>query len=106
MSINRGCSFASTICASVRQPQQNGGHGAGVDLLLTICVLTCFIQPTQSSTNRSAVRYSIVGGNADSAFSINPGSGVIATRGGHGGAGPLDFERARFYNLTVDAKDY
>ena len=44
-----------------------------------------------------------MGGNDDSAFSINPGSGVIATRGGHGGAGPLDFERARFYNLTVEA---
>ena len=53
-------------------------------------------------TNRSAVRYSIVGGNEDSAFTINPGSGVLATRGGHGGAGPLDFERARFYNLTVE----
>ena len=48
-----------------------------------------------------------MGGNDDSAFSINPGSGVIATRGGHGGAGPLDYERARFYNLTVkEAKDY
>ena len=58
---------------------------------------------TSSSINRSAVRYSIVGGNEDSAFSINPGSGVIATRGGHGGPGPLDFERARFYNLTVEA---
>ena len=47
-----------------------------------------------------------MGGNDDSAFSVNPGSGVIATRGGHGGAGPLDYERARFYNLTVEAKDY
>ena len=39
-----------------------------------------------------------MGGNEDSAFAINPGSGIIVTRGPN-----LDFERVRFYNLTVEA---
>ena len=35
-------SFASTISLSVKQPKQNVGPSAGVDLLLTILISSCF----------------------------------------------------------------
>ena len=62
-------------------------------MYISISTRLAFLYP-----HRSAVRYDIVAGNEDSAFGINPGSGILVTR-----APNLDFERVRFYNLTVEA---
>ena len=47
----------------------------------------------------SAIRYSIAGGNQDSTFSINPGTGILMAQR------QLDFEFRRFYNLTLEASN-
>ena len=60
--------------------------------------IVCTLLQVQTRS-RSAVRYDIVGGNGDAAFAMNPGSGIMVTRQ------YLDFERRRFYNLTVEASN-
>jgi protocadherin Fat 1/2/3 len=50
-----------------------------------------------AARSQSALFYEIVGGNSEAAFQINPSTGIISTQQG------LDFERQRFYNLTVQA---
>ena len=47
--------------------------------------------------SQSALFYEIIGGNEEAAFQINPSTGIISSQQA------LDFERRRFYNLTVQA---
>jgi protocadherin Fat 1/2/3 len=50
-----------------------------------------------TARSQSALFYEIVGGNEEAAFHINPSTGIISSQQ------PLDFERRRFYNLSVQA---
>jgi protocadherin Fat 1/2/3 len=50
-----------------------------------------------AARSQSALFYEIVAGNEQAVFQINPSTGIISTQQG------LDFERQRFYNLTVQA---
>ena len=45
------------------------------------------------------VSYSIIGGNEHRKFAIDPGSGLVSV------SGDIDFERAREYFLTIQARD-
>ncbi len=55
------------------------------------------IMATDSDTTN--ITYSLLGGNDDRRFSINPSSGLITL------TGMLDFETTNFYNLSVTASD-
>ena len=49
--------------------------------------------------SQSSLRYEIVAGNDDGAFTVNPATGIVTS------AQSLDYEARSFYNLTVAASN-